>query len=70
VVFNFEAKKKNVFLVLMDGAVAFMIGLQGFQWFFDFHEEKKRERKKKGTKKREGKKKEGKKGKKEKLIMI
>jgi hypothetical protein len=32
-------------LVLMDvklghGAVSFMIGLQGFQWFFDFHEGK------------------------------
>jgi hypothetical protein len=32
-------------LVLMDvklgyGAVSFMIGLQGFQWIFDFHEGK------------------------------
>jgi hypothetical protein len=59
----------------MDGAVAFIIGLQGFQWFFDFHEEKKGKEKKRNEKKGKGKKgkdkkKEGKKGKNKKLIMI
>jgi len=57
--------KKNVILVLMDGAVAFIIGLQGFQWFFDFHEEKKGKEKKRNEKKGKGKK-----GKNKKLIMI
>jgi hypothetical protein len=55
----------------MDGAFTFMIGLQGFQWIFDFHEEKKgKEKKRKRKKKGRKKKREGKKGKKNKLIMI
>jgi hypothetical protein len=49
----------------MDGAVAFIIGLQGFQWFFDFNEEKKGKEKKRNEKKGKGKK-----GKNKKLIMI